>query len=99
MIVAVPPEPVAPLGDVQLLPRALNLLVSLPPCLPVSLSLDQELARLVQRVPRRVVLLVADPDRVVVVNPAPREQVRQRVARRMGFELLAELDRANLLVG
>src|SRR5258708_2217533 len=101
MIVAIPPEPVAPLGDVDLFPRFLKrrcLLVSLSPCLPVSLSILEILARLVQRVPGGVVFVVADPDGVVVVDPASREQVGQRVARRIAVEIFAQLDRTNLIV-
>src|ERR1019366_9424926 len=61
-------------------------------------SAHQVLARFVQRVPRRVVLIVADPDRIVMADPAPGEEVRQGVGRRAVFEIFADLDRAYVLV-
>src|SRR5262249_41643320 len=67
VVVAVPPEPVAALGDVDLLPRLAE---------PVGgdeallAALAEVLAGAVQGVPGGVVFLVADPDGEVVVDPA-----------------------------
>src|SRR5262249_3225436 len=50
----------------------------------------------VQGVPGGVVLLVADPDGEVVVDPAAGEQVRQRVARRLALQVVADPHRLDV---
>src|SRR6516164_4893790 len=95
MLIAVPPEPIASLGDVDFLPGALDLFRRDTWLLR---SLLQVFSSLVQGVPGGVVLLVPDPDGEVVMNPTPREKVWQGIAPRVVFKVFAEFDRADLLV-
>ena len=89
VVVAVPPEPVATFGDVQLLPGLADLVRRRQGRLRVF---AQVLAGAVQRVPGGVVLFVADPDGEVVVDPAAGEQPRQRVAWRVLAQEFADRD-------
>ncbi len=95
MIVAVPPEPVGALGDIELVP---GLRQTAGSCLPERSSLDEERAGGVQRVPAPVIFGMADPDGEVVADPASGEQVVQRIVRGMVAEKLADLDRPDLPV-
>src|SRR5207245_195180 len=90
MVLAKPPEPVAAFGNVQLLPGAAELLGADNSLLR---SLQQMLARLVERVPGGIVFLMTNPDGEVVTDPATGKEMRQRVARRMFFQEGADLDR------
>src|SRR6516162_9677888 len=92
MIVAVPPEPVAALGNVNLFPGPSNTLGEVLLSRPAA----QVFPRLVQRIPGRVVFFMPDPDGEVVVNPAARRQSRQRIPRRVVYQVFPQLDRANL---
>src|SRR5262249_54882350 len=92
VLVAVPPEPVAALGDVDLFPGALDVLESYP---ALRGTQAQVLAGDVQGVPGSIILLVADPDGKVVVDPAPRKQVWQSIARRILIEKVPQLDWAD----
>src|SRR5437870_5133778 len=93
MVVAEPPEPVAPLGNVQFLPGPAGPLGTDHVLLG---SFQQMLARPVQRVPGRVVFLMANPDGEVMTDPTAGKQMRQGVARRMFFEKSADLDRLDI---
>ncbi len=82
-----PPEPVAPLGDVQLVPglfevRGRNV--------PRGRLLDQVLAGLREQVPRLVARGMADPDAEVVADPTAGEQVSQPLGGRMLFQVVAD---------
>src|SRR5579871_6523893 len=81
MFVAIPPEPVAALGNVDLLPGPANAvrgnMLLLGAC-------SQMFAGAVQGVPGRVILLMAYPDGEVVVDPAAGKQRSEE--RRVGKE-------------
>ena len=74
MVVAIPPEPVGALGDVDLVPGAGERGRIVP---AGSLFLDQERASGVEGVPALVVLGMADPDGEVVADPAAGEEPGQ----------------------
>src|SRR5262249_54212097 len=92
VVVAVPPEPVRALGNVDLLP-------GLGECRRVmparALLGEQELARDMQFVPAAVVLGMTDPDGEILADPAPGEEPLQRLPWWMLGEELADADRAN----
>src|SRR5690606_2716493 len=80
MVVAVPPEPVAPLGDVEFFPGT-----------PQAVFLDaaprvhllEVLSGLMDGIPGAVVLLMTDPDGEVVGDPASGEELVDAVPRRI----------------
>src|SRR4051794_36358963 len=91
VVVAVPPKPIASLGDVDFVPGAVERGTRSAECGTVRpfrtprsafraadelRALPQVLASAVQRVPGGVVLLVADPDREIVMDPTAGKQVR-----------------------
>lgn len=84
---AVPPEPIAPFGDEEFLPRLIQLVLRQR---PLRLCLFQPLAGLMQQIPRGAVLVVADPDRKVVRDPTAGEQAVDAVSRGMLAEMLAD---------
>src|SRR5262245_35376993 len=92
MVVAEPPEPVASFGDVQFLP---GLRQGVGFHLTVGLSREQELPRLVQKVPGGVVFVVADPDCVIVRYPAAREKSPDAVGGRVVTQVIANAGGAN----
>src|SRR5262245_35315209 len=92
MFFAVPPEPVAPFGDVNFFPGP-SYLVSGNVGLLCTRS--EVLARAVQRIPGGVVFVVPDPNRKIVIDPTAGEQVRQRVARGMLLQVIAQPDGLN----
>ena len=81
MIVAEPPEPVAPLGDVQFFPGAAQLLGRL--ARRAWPRATRCCARLEQQVPGPVALGMADPDAEIVADPTAGEQVADLVGGRM----------------
>src|SRR5262249_15798688 len=93
VVVAVPPEPVAALGDVNFLP---GLLQPVGGHQPLPGPLPQVLPGPVQGVPGGVVLLLGDPDGEVVPDPATGEQPREGVPGRVLFQEVAALHRADL---
>ena len=95
VIVAVPPEPVGALGDIDFFPGPGDA----GPIVPAgALLARQELPGRVQGVPASVIFGMADPDREVVADPASREQPMQRVGRGMRAHELAGLDRRDPVV-
>ena len=98
MIVAEPPEPVAPFGDVDFVPRAGEELGGqrVRRFGLIELRLFEELARLVEQIPRGVILGVTDPDAEVVVDPTPREQVRNVIGRRELADVILDSDRLHV---
>src|SRR6266851_3041596 len=93
MVLAKPPEPVAPFGNIQFLPSS----AELPGADDFLLrALQQMLARPVERIPGRIVFLVADPDGEVVTDPTAGKQMWQRVVRRMFFQERTDLDRLQI---
>src|SRR4051794_22376294 len=95
VIVAVPPEPVGALGDIDFFPRPGDA----GPIVPAdALLARQELAGRVQGVPASVIFGMADPDREVVADPTAREQPMQRIGRRMRAHELAGLDRSDPVI-
>ena len=78
MIVAVPPEPVGALGDVDFVPGFFQ---SGRFVAQRSLFGRQERSRGVKRVPRLIVFGVADPDREIVADPASGEEAMQACRR------------------
>src|SRR5438552_3231210 len=88
MIVAEPPKPVRPFRDVEFIPGLFQ-------NRRVRVALPQMLAGALDSVPTEIVFLMANPNREVVADPATREEVRQRVARRMLGEMVVDAHRAN----
>src|SRR5262249_20294486 len=89
--VAEPPVPVAALGDVDFLPGQANPLGEVLLVGPAA----EMFARLVQSIPRGIVLFMSDPDGEVVMNPAAGEQPRYRVPRRILLQVFTQSDRTN----
>src|SRR4051812_3836413 len=85
MIVAVPPKPIAPLGDIDFLPGALHLLRSDQ---GMSHFGDEVLAGIVQMVPGGIVFVMPDPDGEVVIDPTPGEKRRQMILGRMIAQII-----------
>src|SRR6516164_5110113 len=98
MVVTIPPEPVAPFGDVDLLPCLAHTVRdfhrpvyyaggAIALCPHFSRPREQMLPCPVQCVPGRIVFLVPDPDAKIVVDPAPRKQMRQSSTGRMSLQI------------
>src|SRR5690606_31246555 len=94
MIIPVPPEPVAPLGDVQFLPGTLQAVLFHP---AGRMGRMEVLAGAMNRVPGTVVLLMTNPDREVVRDPTAGEQLVDAVPRGVLIEVLQHRDGLNVL--
>src|SRR5436190_15236889 len=77
-LAAEPPVPVAPLRDVELLPRPVQ---NFGRGLLLLRCLLQELAGRMQEIPGSPVFLVPDPDREVVRDPAAGEKLSDAIGR------------------
>src|SRR5438105_13212402 len=109
MIVAVPPEPVAPFGDIDFFPgfgkrrqktevrsqKRVNCFAIPTSGFRLLGSFHQMLACPVQRIPCGIVLLVADPDGEVVSDPTARGEAWQRIPRRVFLQKVATSERAD----
>src|SRR6476660_10293360 len=84
-IVAVPPEPVASLGGVQLVPGSLGLLGR-----EAWTDLQQARASVAQEIPPAVVLRMPDPDLVILIDPGSRVQIGEMRPLRRGCEGLGQ---------
>src|SRR5262245_11937967 len=93
MVVAVPPEPIGALRDVDFVPGSFQ---SGSIVAQGSFLCHQKRTGGVKGVPRLVVFGMADPDRKVVADPASGEEAVQGVDRRVLFEELAHLDRPKM---
>src|SRR5438552_3410803 len=94
MIVAVPPVPVASLGDHDFLPRGLLLLLGQFVGIRGNVFLDR-LTYFKKVIPGLVILLVAEPDSEIMVDPASSEETRQRLCRRKFADKIADSRRPN----
>ena len=92
-VVAVPPVPVAPLGDEEVTARRFELV---PRQLALLFRLRERLARLAEQCPGGVVLRVPDPDAEVRIDPAPGVDARDARARRTLAQLVARKHGADL---
>src|SRR5205823_3443797 len=90
VVLAIPPEPVRALGDVDLLPGPGHGGRVVP---ARALLGDQDRAGTVQGIPAAVVLGMSDPDGEIVADPAPGVEPLQRALRRMLAEEFADADR------
>ena len=92
-VVAIPPAPVAPLGDVEFAPRFVQRdFVELA----ASRLLLEELAGQMQHVPRLPVLRMADPDVEVRIDPATRVQLVQPLGSGSRFQVVTDPHRFHI---